>query len=66
MPKVKTHSGAKKRFKTTAKGKIQRKQAFKSHNLQPNKKTKKQKRALTHTTLVHPADKPKIKQQLHI
>ena len=36
MPKMKTHSGAKKRFKTTAKGKVKRGSAFMSH-MQMNK-----------------------------
>ncbi|MFI3128683.1 MAG: 50S ribosomal protein L35 [Bacillota bacterium] len=44
MPKQKTHSGAKKRFKVTASGKIKRAKAYKSHIL--NKKTKKRKRNL--------------------
>lgn len=46
MPKMKTNSGAKKRFALTGTGKIKRKHAFKSHIL--TKKTKKQKRNLTH------------------
>ena len=50
MPKMKTNSGAKKRFALTGSGKIKRKHAFKSHIL--TKKTKKQKRNLTHTGLV--------------
>ncbi|MBS1473346.1 50S ribosomal protein L35 [Massiliimalia massiliensis] len=44
MPKIKTHSGAKKRFKVTKNGKIKRAHAFKSHIL--NKKTTKRKRGL--------------------
>ena len=44
MPKIKTHSGAKKRFKVTKNGKIKRAHSFKSHIL--NKKTKKRKRGL--------------------
>lgn len=64
MPKVKTNSGAKKRFKLTSSGKIKRKHAYKSHIL--TKKTKKQKRALTHATLVHKADEPRIKDLLRI
>ena len=44
MPKIKTHSGAKKRFKLTGKGKVKRAHAFKSHIL--NKKTTKRKRNL--------------------
>ena len=50
MPKIKTNSGAKKRFALTGSGKIKRKHAFKSHIL--TKKTKKQKRNLTHTGLI--------------
>ena len=42
MPKMKTNSGAKKRFALTGSGKIKRKHAFKSHIL--TKKTKKQNR----------------------
>jgi len=59
MPKMKTNSGAKKRFKLTGTGKLKRKHAFKSHIL--TKKTTKQKRALTHATLVHKADEPNVK-----
>ena len=64
MPKMKTVSGAKKRFKLTASGKIKRKHAFKSHIL--TKKGTKQKRNLTHTALVHKADEKNIKLQLCI
>ena len=64
MPKVKTNSGAKKRFKLTGSGKIKRKHAFKSHIL--TKKETKQKRNLTHATLVHKSDEPRIKQVLKI
>ena len=51
MPKIKTNSGAKKRFALTGTGKIKRKHAFKSHIL--TKKTKKQKRNLTHMGTVN-------------
>ena len=64
MPKVKTKSGAKKRFKLTGTGKIKRKHAFKSHIL--TKKETKQKRNLTHATLVHKADVPRVKDMLNI
>ena len=64
MPKVKTNSGAKKRFKLTGTGKIKRKHAFKSHIL--TKKGTKQKRNLTHTALVHDADKRRVKKLLNI
>jgi len=62
MPKMKTKSSAKKRFKITGTGKIKRKHAFKSHIL--TKKTKKQKRNLTQAGLVHKSDEASIKQQL--
>ncbi|MFV0521327.1 MAG: 50S ribosomal protein L35 [Mangrovibacterium sp.] len=62
MPKMKTNSGAKKRFKTTGTGKLKRKHAFKSHIL--TKKTKKQKRNLTHSGLVHKADESNVKKLL--
>ena len=44
MPKLKTHSGAKKRFNLTKKGKVKRAHAYKSHIL--NKKSTKRKRNL--------------------
>jgi large subunit ribosomal protein L35 len=62
MPKMKTVASAKKRFKFTASGKIKRKHAFKSHIL--TKKTKKQKRNLTHSTTVHKHDVAKVKAML--
>ena len=57
MPKVKTNSGAKKRFTFTGTGKIKRRHAFHSHIL--TKKTKKQKRNLVYSTLV---DNDNLKQ----
>ena len=57
MPKVKTNSGAKKRFTLTGTGKLKTKHAYHSHIL--TKKTKKQKRNLDHFALV---DKTNIKQ----
>ncbi len=50
MPKLKTKSGAKKRFKVTGTGKIKRKNAFKNHIL--TKKETKQKRRLGNKSLV--------------
>ncbi|MDX5324634.1 MAG: 50S ribosomal protein L35 [Bacteroidota bacterium] len=64
MPKMKTKSSAKKRFKLTGTGKIKRKHAFKSHIL--TKKETKQKRNLTHATLVDKADEKNVKLQLCI
>jgi len=54
MPKMKTHSGAKKRFKVTGSGKIKRNAAYKRHLMR--KKTKSQKRRLNQDTFVHDAD----------
>lgn len=54
MPKMKTNSSAKKRFRFTGTGKIKRKHAFKSHIL--TKKSKDRKRRLTKGGLVNPAD----------
>ena len=62
MPKMKTNSGAKKRFALTGTGKIKRKHVFKSHIL--TKKTKKQKRNLTHVGLVAKSDEKNVKQML--
>jgi len=64
MPKVKTNSSAKKRFKITGSGKIKRKHAFKSHIL--TKKTTKQKRNLTKAGLVSKPDTPNVKHMLNI
>ena len=64
MPKVKTKSGAKKRFKLTGSGKIKRKHAYKSHIL--TKKETKQKRNLTHMTLVDKSDLQNVKDMLRI
>ena len=54
MPKLKTKSSAKKRFKVTGSGKLKRKHAFKSHIL--TKKETKRKRNLTQYALVDKAD----------
>ena len=62
MPKMKTKSGAKKRFTLTASGRVKRKHAYKSHIL--TKKSKKRKRNLTKTSLVHKADEKNIKAML--
>ena len=62
MPKVKTKSGAKKRFSLTGTGKIKRKHAYKSHIL--TKKTTKQKRRLGHKVTVKKVDESNIKPML--
>ncbi len=64
MPKQKTNSSAKKRFKLTATGKIKRKHAFKSHIL--TKKSKKRKLKLTQSTLVSKADENNVKHMLRL
>jgi large subunit ribosomal protein L35 len=60
MPKMKSNSGAKKRFKLTGSGKIKRKKAFKSHIL--TKKSSKTKRDLGKSTLVHSTNEDAIKR----
>ncbi len=62
MPKIKTNSGAKKRFALTGSGKIKRKHAYKSHIL--TKKTKKQKRNLTHFTIVDETNNKSVRELL--
>ena len=54
MAKLKTNSGAKKRFALTGTGKIKRKHAYHSHSL--TKKTKKQKRHLVHFAILDKVD----------
>ncbi len=51
MPKFKTHSASKKRFRLTSKGKVKRGKAYRSHLL--NSKTTKRKRRLRKSTLAH-------------
>jgi large subunit ribosomal protein L35 len=62
MPKLKTKSGAKKRFKVTGSGKIKRKKAFKNHIL--TKKGTKQKRRLSQKATVKKVDEGNIKPML--
>ena len=64
MPKVKTNSGAKKRFALTGTGKIKRKHAYHSHIL--TKKPKKQKRNLVHFTTLDPANVKSVKELLSL
>jgi len=59
MPKIKTHSGAKKRFKLTKTGKVKRAHAFKSHIL--NKKSTKRKRTLRKGTYADKTNVAKLK-----
>ena len=62
MAKLKTNSGAKKRFTLTGSGKIKRKHAYHSHIL--TKKTKKRKRNLDHFALLEKADYNRVKELL--
>ncbi len=62
MAKLKTNSGAKKRFTLTGSGKIKRKHAYHSHIL--TKKTKKQKRNLDHFALLEKADFNRVHELL--
>ena len=62
MPKIKTHTGAKKRFKLSKSGKPIRAKAYKSHIL--NKKTTKRKRNLRKTTVADATNTRQIKRLL--
>ena len=62
MPKMKTKSGAKKRFVLTGSGKIKRKHAYKSHIL--TKKSTKRKRNLGYFAIVDKADEKNIRRLL--
>ena len=64
MPKMKTHSGAKKRFKLTGTGKLKRQQANRRHNLEHKPSTLT--RRLASDKLVAPADAKVIKKMLGI
>lgn len=64
MPKMKTHSSSKKRFKLTKNGKIKRSHGYKSHIL--TKKSPKRKRNLRHSGLVSAADANNIKRMLRV
>ena len=60
MPKIKTHSGAKKRFKMSKNGKPIRGHAYKSHIL--TKKTTKKKRGLRKTNVADVTNQKQIKR----
>ena len=62
MPKMKSHSGAKKRFKVTGTGKIQARHAFSSHILE--KKSPKRKRSFALDKEISPADRQRVKRLL--
>jgi large subunit ribosomal protein L35 len=62
MPKMKTHSGAKKRFEITRTGKVRRRKAFMNHILE--KKSAKRKRNLNRMTVVSTGDEKNIRKLL--
>jgi large subunit ribosomal protein L35 len=62
MPKMKTHSGAKKRFRLTATGKVRGRSAFSSHILE--KKSPKRKRRHAEPAVISKHDMPRIKTML--
>jgi large subunit ribosomal protein L35 len=64
MPKMKTHSGAKKRFKLTGSGKVKGRHAFTSHILE--KKSPKRKRHLAEAAVISDHDAPRIKRMLGV
>lgn len=62
MPKMKTHRGAAKRFKTTKKGKVKYRRGFRNHIL--TKKSTKRKRHLRAAGILEPADAATVKRLL--
>ena len=62
MPKQKTHSATKKRFRVTGTGKLLRRKAMKSHYLE--KKSAKRRRGFRQTEEVHEADTRSVKRLL--
>ena len=64
MPKIKTHSGAKKRFKKSGTGKIMRAHAYKSHKLNSALKSAKRKRNLRKTTVADKTNEAKLNRMI--
>jgi large subunit ribosomal protein L35 len=62
MPKMKTHSGAKKRFKITATGKVRGRHSFTSHILE--KKSPKRKRKMRQPVVISKHDEARVKTLL--
>lgn len=62
MPKMKTHSGAKKRFKRTAGGKLRGRRAYSSHILE--KKSPKRKRQMANPRPIAKSDQPRVRKLL--
>jgi large subunit ribosomal protein L35 len=63
MPKMKTHSGTKKRFRKTGAAKLRARHSFTSHNL--GKKTAKRKRRLGRPVVVDQRDRKRVTRLLH-
>lgn len=64
MPKLKTHTGAKKRFKVTKNGKVKRAHAYKRHLLNNGRKTTKRKRGLRKAAYVDKTNASALKHLL--
>jgi large subunit ribosomal protein L35 len=64
MPKMKTHSGAKKRFRVTGRGKVRGRHSFTSHILE--KKSPKRKRSLAAPAVISANDVPRVKRMLGV
>ena len=64
MPKLKTHTGSKKRFKVTTNGKVKRAHAYKSHLLNNGRKTTKRKRGLRKAAYVDKTNAGALKHLL--
>jgi large subunit ribosomal protein L35 len=62
MPKMKTHSGAKKRFRLTSSGKVRGRKAFSSHILE--KKSPKRKRRMSRPAVISQHDEKRVKTLL--
>ena len=62
MPKMKSHSGAKKRFRRTAGGKLRGKRANSSHNLEH--KSPKRKRRMSRPSEISPHDAKRVNKML--
>ena len=62
MPKMKTHSGSKKRFRVTASGKLRARHSFSTHILE--KKSPKRKRHFANPVEISKADRPRVRKLL--
>ena len=64
MPKMKTHSGAKKRFRVTGRGKLRGRSAFSSHILE--KKSPKRKRRFARPAVISKPDRRRVEALLGV